>query len=147
MSNISSVIAIAKKAGDAILAIYHEDDFDVQYKSDHSPVTEADLTANQIIISGLNLISDFPVLTEESLVDFQQRKNWQKYWLVDPLDGTKNFIAKRGDFSVNIALIEGQQPILGVVYIPVTGDMYFAEKGLELLRMMNLYSIIQLARI
>ena len=122
MSNISSVIAIAKKAGDAILAIYHADDFDVQYKSDHSPVTEADLMANQIIISELNLISDFPVLTEESQVGFQKRKNWQKYWLVDPLDGT--------DFTVNIALIEGQQPILGVVYIPVTGDMYFAEKGL-----------------
>ena len=130
MSNISSVIALAKKAGDAILKIFHADDFHVQFKSAHSPVTAADLTANQIILSGLNLISDFPILTEESQVGYQQRKDWQKYWLVDPLDGTKNFIAKRGDFTVNIALIEGQQPILGVVYIPVTGDMYFAEKGL-----------------
>lgn len=129
MSDISSVIAIAKQAGEAILEIYHADDFVVQYKSDDSPVTKADLAANRIIIAGLNAMSDFPVLTEESPVDYERRKYWQKYWLVDPLDGTKNFIAKQGEFTVNIALIEEFQPILGVVYVPVTGDVYFAQKG------------------
>ena len=130
MSDILSVIEIAKQAGEAILEIYYADDFDVQYKSDDSPVTKADMVANGIIIDGLNSVSDLPVLTEESPVTYQERKGWKKYWLVDPLDGTKNFIAKQGDFTVNIALIKGQKPVLGVVYIPLTGDMYFAEKGL-----------------
>jgi 3'(2'), 5'-bisphosphate nucleotidase len=130
MSDILSVIAIAKQAGEAILEIYYADDFDVQYKSDNSPVTKADMAANGIIIDGLNSVSDLPVLTEETPVTYQERKDWKKYWLVDPLDGTKNFIAKQGDFTVNIALIEGQKPVLGVVYIPLTGDIYFAEKGL-----------------
>ena len=130
MSNIASVIAVAKQAGDAIMAIYHSDDFVVEYKPDESPVTKADMEANRIIIAGLKKISDLPVLTEESPVDYEQRKDWQRYWLVDPLDGTKNFIAKQGDFTVNIALIEAHEPTLGVVYIPVNGDVYCAEKGL-----------------
>ena len=130
MINTASVIAIAKQAGDAIMAIYHSNDFFVEYKSDESPVTKADMEANRIIIAGLKKLSDLPVLTEESPVDYEQRKGWSSYWLVDPLDGTKNFIAKQGEFTVNIALIEAHEPVLGVVYIPVTGDVYCAEKGL-----------------
>ena len=130
MSNITSVIEVAKQAGKAIMEIYHSDDYFVEYKSDESPVTKADLKANRIIIAGLKNVSDLPVLTEESPVDYEQRKDWERYWLVDPLDGTKNFIAKNGDFTVNIALIEAHEPILGVVYLPLNGDLYFAEKGL-----------------
>ena len=130
MNEIISVIEVAKQAGEAIMAIYHTDNFSVDYKSDDSPVTKADIDANCIIIAGLKNISDLPVLTEETLVDYEQRKNWESYWLVDPLDGTKNFIAKRGDFTVNIALIQAHEPVLGVVYIPMSGDIYCAEKGL-----------------
>ena len=130
MSNITSVIEVAKQAGKAIMEIYRSDDYFVEYKSDESPVTKADLKANRIIIAGLKNVSDLPVLTEESPVDYEQRKDWERYWLVDPLDGTKNFIAKNGDFTVNIALIEAHEPILGVVYLPLNGDVYFAEKGL-----------------
>jgi 3'(2'), 5'-bisphosphate nucleotidase len=130
VSNIASVIAVAKQAGNAIMEIYHSDDYFVGYKSDKSPVTKADLKANRIIIAGLKNVSDLPVLTEESPVDYEQRKDWERYWLVDPLDGTKNFIAKNYDFTVNIALIEAHEPILGVVYLPLNGDVYFAEKGL-----------------
>ncbi len=130
MSNITSVIEVAKQAGKAIMEIYRSDDYFVEYKSDESPVTKADLKANRIIIAGLKNVSDLPVLTEESPVDYEQRKDWERYWLVDPLDGTKNFVAKNGDFTVNIALIEAHEPILGVVYLPLNGDVYFAEKGL-----------------
>jgi 3'(2'), 5'-bisphosphate nucleotidase len=129
MLDISSVILIAKKAGNAILEIFNENTLDMRLKSDNSPVTNADILANQIIIDGLGSISDLPILTEESLIDYEQRKGWQEYWLVDPLDGTKNFIAKKGDFTVNIALIKKQQPIFGVVYLPINGDIYFAKKG------------------
>jgi 3'(2'), 5'-bisphosphate nucleotidase len=129
MNTINSVIEIAKQAGVAILDIYRADDFAVKVKSDDSPITKADLEANRIIIDGLNQLSDLPVLTEESPIDYEKRKDWGKYWLVDPLDGTKNFIAKQGEFSVNIALIESHEPVLGVVYIPVSGDVYCAEKG------------------
>jgi len=130
VSNITSVIEVAKQAGKAIMEIYRSDDYFVEYKSDESPVTKADLKANRIIIAGLKNVSDLPVLTEESPVDYEQRKDWERYWLVDPLDGTKNFVAKNGDFTVNIALIEAHEPILGVVYLPLNGDVYFAEKGL-----------------
>jgi len=124
---IQKVISIAKLASLEIMRIYNSGYFNIEIKSDDSPVTKADLIANKIIIDELTKISDYPILTEESPVDYSIRKNWDRYWLVDPLDGTKDFIAKNGEFTINIALIEKNKPILGVVYIPMSGDVYYAE--------------------
>ena len=124
---IQKVIFIAKKASLEIMKIYNSADFNINTKDDNSPVTKADLVSNQIIIDGLKGISDYPILTEESPVDYSIRKDWIKYWLVDPLDGTKDFIAKNGGFTINIALIENNKPILGVVYIPINDDVYYAK--------------------
>jgi len=126
---INKVIEIAKEASSEILKIYHSDSFDIELKKDDSPVTRADLISNTIIIKGLKKISNYPIITEESPVDYKVRKNWTKYWLVDPLDGTKDFIKKNGGFTINIALIENTKPIIGVVLIPVSGDVYYAELG------------------
>jgi 3'(2'), 5'-bisphosphate nucleotidase len=125
---IQKVISIAKEASKAILEIYNND-FDIKIKDDNSPVTKADLVANKIIIDGLSKISNYPIVTAESYIDYNIRKEWDKYWLVDPLDGTKDFIAKNGEFTINIALIENNKPILGVVYLPVLDDIYYAEIG------------------
>jgi len=125
---INKVIEIAKKAGEEILKVYDED-FSVVSKDDNSPLTKADLLADEIIKSSLAKSFEFPIVTEESYVEYEVRKNWQKFWLVDPLDGTKDFIAKNGGFTVNIALIEQNKPILGVVYVPVSGDIYSATLG------------------
>ena len=92
---INKVIEIAKEASSEILKIYHSDTFDIELKKDNSPVTRADLISNTIIIKGLKNISNYPIITEESPVDYKVRKNWIKYWLVDPLDGTKDFIKKK----------------------------------------------------
>jgi 3'(2'), 5'-bisphosphate nucleotidase len=126
---IQKVISIAKKASVEIMNIYNSNDYEVDVKSDDSPVTKADLIANRVIIDGLNKISDYPICTEESPIRYETRKNWDRYWLVDPLDGTKNFIAKKGGFTVNIALIENHNPVLGIVYIPVNDDVYHAQLG------------------
>ena len=124
---IQQVIDIAKKASSAILEIYNNGNIDIELKDDNSPVTKADLISNEIIIEGLKEISDFPIFTEESIIDYDTRKSWNKFWLVDPLDGTKDFIAKNGQFTINIALIENNKPILGVVYIPFSDDVYYAK--------------------
>lgn len=110
------------------MSVYQRD-FNVESKQDDSPLTEADLASHNIIVDGLSRISDFPVLSEESAeTPWDTRKTWQTYWLVDPLDGTKEFIKKNGEFTVNIALIHNGQPVLGVVYAPAlnatwVGDM------------------------
>ena len=126
---IKQVIDIAKTASEEILKIYNSEDHAIEIKEDESPVTKADLVANQIIIKGLQNISKHPILTEESPVDFETRKNWTTFWLVDPIDGTKDFIAKNGEFTINIALVEHNKPILGVVFIPVSNTVYYAELG------------------
>jgi len=126
---IDKVIEISKNASKEIMNIYNSDDFNVLTKEDDSPVTKADLVANQIIIDGLRSISNYHILTEESPVKYEKRKSWDRFWLVDPLDGTKDFIAKNGGFTINIALIEKNKPILGVVYIPVSDDVYYAQKN------------------
>jgi 3'(2'), 5'-bisphosphate nucleotidase len=119
---------IAILAGDEILHFYNKD-IEVTHKDDSSPLTKADLASNKIIIDLLNsLDSDIPILSEESLVDWNTRKNWSKYWLVDPLDGTKEFIKNNGEFTVNIALIENNNPILGVIFVPAKSTLYFAQK-------------------
>ena len=120
---------VAIEAGNEILNFY-SDDIEVTLKEDLSPLTKADLASNKIILESLTkLNSNIPILSEESLVDWSIRKNWKKYWLVDPLDGTKEFIKKNGEFTVNIALIEDNNPILGVVYVPAKSLLYLAEKN------------------
>ncbi|MCB1718175.1 MAG: 3'(2'),5'-bisphosphate nucleotidase CysQ, partial [Candidatus Competibacteraceae bacterium] len=118
-SLIPDIIALAQRAGENIMAIYAED-FSVSDKADQSPLTAADLAAHQTICAGLaELTPDIPVLSEESAsVPFHERSQWTRYWLVDPLDGTKEFIKRNGEFTVNIALIENHRAILGVVLIP-----------------------------
>jgi 3'(2'), 5'-bisphosphate nucleotidase len=123
------VCNIAIKAGEEILKYYTED-IHVTHKDDSSPLTKADLASNKIIMNALQqLDSTIPILSEESLVEWKERKNWTKYWLVDPLDGTKEFIKQNGEFTVNIALIENNKPILGVIFTPVKFDLYFAQKN------------------
>ena len=120
---------VAIEAGNEILNFYNND-IEVTHKEDLSPLTKADLASNKIILESLiKLNSKIPILSEESLVDWSVRKNWKKYWLVDPLDGTKEFIKKNGEFTVNIALIEDNNPILGVVYVPAKSLLYLAEKN------------------
>jgi 3'(2'), 5'-bisphosphate nucleotidase len=130
-------IDIVRKAGDAIMAIY-KTDYKQYEKSDSSPLTEADLAAHHIIIDGLKAISDYPCLSEESGeadgIGWEQRKDWGTYWLIDPLDGTKEFINKNDEFTVNIALIENGKAVLGVVYCPPLDRLYFAEKSLGAFR-------------
>jgi 3'(2'), 5'-bisphosphate nucleotidase len=124
---LEPVMAIAVEAGEKILAVYNTE-FAVEHKEDCSPLTEADLASHETILQGLEtLISGVPVLSEESQeVSFVERHNWQRYWLVDPLDGTREFVKRNGEFTVNIALIEGHEPVLGVVYVPVTRVLYYA---------------------
>lgn len=129
MELISEVIKIASNAGETILEWYAKDNIPQKNKSDNSPLTMADEDANRVIINGLRQISALPVITEESLVDFSTRKHWGDFWLVDPLDGTKNFINRDGQFTVNIALISEGSPILGVVYAPALNLNYAAEKN------------------
>ena len=120
---------VSIEAGKEILNFYNNE-IEVTHKEDLSPLTKADLASNKIILESLTkLNSNIPILSEESLVDWSIRKNWKKYWLVDPLDGTKEFIKKNGEFTVNIALIEDNNPILGVVYVPAKSLLYLAEKN------------------
>ena len=123
------VCNVSIEAGKEILNFYNND-IEVTHKEDLSPLTKADLASNKIILESLTkLNNNIPILSEESLVDWSIRKNWKKYWLVDPLDGTKEFIKKNGEFTVNIALIEDNNPILGVVYVPAKSLLYLAEKN------------------
>jgi len=127
---LKEVKEIARRAGAAIMDVYESNDFDVQKKADDSPLTKADLAAHNIICEGLRALDiQYPVISEESAdVSWEQRKHWCRYWLVDPLDGTKEFIKRNGEFTVNIALIEKGVPILGVVYAPALDAMYTGER-------------------
>ena len=123
--NLQLALLSAVNAGKEILKVYDED-FVVEYKADESPLTKADKNANLVIVEGLKS-SGLPVLSEEGkLIPYEDRSKWELFWLVDPLDGTKEFIKKNGEFTVNIALIEGDTPIIGVVYVPVTRVLYYA---------------------
>lgn len=127
---LTTVCALAATAGDRIMDIYRTA-FGVTEKEDRSPLTAADLASHQAIVAGLKqLTPTIPVLSEESAaLPFAERRQWSRFWLIDPLDGTKEFIKRNGEFTVNIALIEGQEPVLGVVQVPVTGLCYFAARG------------------
>ncbi len=130
--NIQRILDIAKLAGDEILQIYHHaGDFDVQRKSDNSPLTKADRASHNLIKAQLKkAFPAIPLLSEEGKsIDWNERRDWQQYWLVDPLDGTREFIKKNGEFTVNIALIRGKQPVMGVVYVPVTDTFYYGDEN------------------
>lgn len=128
---VEDVIAIANEAGQAIKDIYTSGNFEKEVKQDETPVTSADLSAHQIICNGLTkLTPSIPILSEEGgNIPLVERQKWQHYWLVDPLDGTGEFIAGSGDFSVLIALVENNRPVMGVVYVPMTEVSYFAISG------------------
>ena len=128
---LDSVMTVAAAAAQEILAVY-DTDFGVRRKEDHSPLTEADMAAHHCIVDGLGCLDPaWPVITEESAkLPFAERAQWRDYWLVDPLDGTREFVKRNGEFTVNIALISEHDPVLGVVLVPVTGDCYFAARGL-----------------
>ncbi len=127
---MEALLELARKAGDAILDVYNTN-FEVTDKSDNSPLTAADLASHKIIVNALQqLTPEIPVLSEESSkIPFETRRSWQRYWLIDPLDGTREFIKRNGEFTVNIALIEDQQPTLGVIYAPVIDKLYYGVKG------------------
>jgi len=129
---LDDVIAISKKAGKEILEIYNTDDFDVQIKGDDSPLTKADLAAHNIIVDFLEeKYPHLPCLSEESTgIKFADRKNWSRCFIIDPLDGTKEFIARNGEFTVNIALQENGKSILGVIHVPVADVTYSAAREL-----------------
>ncbi|MEW8506951.1 MAG: 3'(2'),5'-bisphosphate nucleotidase CysQ [Candidatus Thiodiazotropha sp.] len=123
---LDELLQLARQAGDAILDVYNTE-FEVERKADNSPLTAADRAAHNIIVSALaELTPDIPVLSEESsAIPYETRRHWQRYWLIDPLDGTREFIKRNGEFTVNIALIEAHTPTLGVVHAPVLKTTYY----------------------
>jgi 3'(2'), 5'-bisphosphate nucleotidase len=126
------IIAIkaALEAGISILKIYHSGEFDVSLKGDDSPLTKADVASHNVIVSYLEQ-TGIPILSEEGkTIPYQERKDWNQLWIVDPIDGTKEFIKRNGEFTVNIALIEDQKTLIGVIFVPVTGELYFSSKEL-----------------
>jgi len=128
---LEPVVELTRVAGDRILEIYNSD-FEVEAKADNSPLTAADMASHHAIVAGLEKLTPaIPVLSEESAsLSFAERSGWQIYWLVDPLDGTREFVKRNGEFTVNIALIERGVPVIGVVHVPVSGVTYSACKGL-----------------
>lgn len=127
---LSGLVQLSRKAGDAIMDVYQRD-FDVVTKDDHSPLTQADLASHEVITRALaELTPDIPVLSEESDgIEANERLSWNRYWLIDPLDGTKEFINRNGEFTVNIALIDAHRPRLGIVHVPTRQKTYFGVVG------------------
>lgn len=127
--NLLEILNISVDAGKVILNYYNEN-VDVIYKDDESPLTKADLASHKIITDSIKKITpDIPILSEEEFIDWKIRKKWKKYWLIDPLDGTKEFIKKNDEFTVNIALIENNRPILGVIYTPALNELFYSIKN------------------
>ena len=134
-----TALLASKEAGQAILDVYKQD-FDVSYKEDRSPLTLADQRSHNIIVDHLTdpSVKNLPILSEEGKdIPFEQRSEWEYFWLIDPLDGTKEFIKRNGEFTVNIALIYQHRPILGVIYAPVNNVFYFASEGLGSFKLKN----------
>ena len=127
---LNTAITAALEAGKAILEIYHSGEFNVEIKGDNSPLTLADTASHNVIMSFLDT-TNIHVLSEEGRdIPYKDRKDWNQLWIVDPIDGTKEFIKRNGEFTVNIALIENNIPLMGVVFVPVTGELYFSSKEL-----------------
>lgn len=128
------------KAAEAVMEIYNQSDFGIQWKADDSPLTKADLAAHQIIKKELEQ-TDLPILSEEgNNISFEERKSWNTLWIVDPIDGTKEFIKKSGEFTINIALVTQNNPILGVVYAPALGIIYWNDFFQYAYKLQNIYS-------
>ena len=129
-SILPEVLKIADAASEKVMSIYMTD-FKVNYKADESPITAADIASHNVIVEGLsNLSQDIPILSEEGAeIPWSERKHWQRFWLIDPIDGTKDFTQRTGEFTVNIALIENGEPILGVVTAPALAEAYWGLKG------------------
>lgn len=127
---LGPTVELARAAGREILEVYAQD-FSVEHKDDRSPLTAADMAAHHIIVAGLQALTPgLPILSEEeAAIPYAERSRWSLYWLVDPLDGTREFIKRNGEFTVNIALINDHRPILGVIYVPVSGVCYYACRG------------------
>ncbi|MDD3037612.1 3'(2'),5'-bisphosphate nucleotidase CysQ [Bacteroides sp.] len=128
---VMAAIDAALKAGEKILSIYNDptSDFEIERKADNSPLTIADRKAHEVIVSILN-DTPFPVLSEEGKhLNYSFRREWEALWIVDPLDGTKEFIKRNGEFTVNIALVQRSVPVVGVIYVPVSKELYFAVEG------------------
>lgn len=125
---LTPLIDIARRASAAIMQVYESEDLGVQNKADDSPLTRADLASHQVIVDGLRkLTPDWPILSEESAdISWETRRSWKRYWLVDPLDGTKEFIKRNGEFTVNIALIEENKVNIGIVLAPVLKTVWYA---------------------
>lgn len=137
MNNLlKTAISACLKAGEEILKIY-KTDFEVEFKSDESPLTLADKNANEIIMSFLSK-TEIPVLSEEGReILYEERKHWSKLWIVDPLDGTKEFVKRNDEFTVNIALIKNKIPIMGVVYAPVLDILFYGTEGIGAFKVNN----------
>ncbi|SFF63046.1 3'(2'),5'-bisphosphate nucleotidase [Fontimonas thermophila] len=137
-SLLDEVIALARAAGERILDIYASD-FTVSHKDDASPLTQADLASHRTLSAGLaKLTPGIPVLSEEGAdTPFETRQRWRQYWLIDPLDGTKEFIQRNGEFTVNVALIENHTPVLGVVYAPVLNTVFAGARELGAVRILG----------
>ena len=131
MIPFEKVIDLAREAGDAILSVYNGPDFDVEAKADDSPLTAADRASHRVIETGLGrLTPEIPLLSEEGRdIPYDERRHWDRFWLVDPLDGTKEFIKRNGEFTVNIALIEGGRPVWGVIVAPALETIYVGVVG------------------
>ncbi|MBY6192835.1 3'(2'),5'-bisphosphate nucleotidase CysQ [Marinobacter hydrocarbonoclasticus] len=129
-SILPDVIKIADEASEKVLHIY-QSDFKVNYKEDHSPITAADIASHDIIVKGLRQISrDIPILSEEGEeIPWEERKKWRRFWLIDPIDGTKDFTQRTGEFTVNIAMIEDGEPVMGVVTAPALKEAFWGIKG------------------
>ena len=129
-SLLADVIKIADEASEKVLRIY-QSDFTVSYKEDESPITAADVASHEIIVKGLRSLSrEIPILSEEGAqADWEERKQWRRFWLVDPIDGTKEFTQRSGEFTVNIALIEDGEPVMGVVTAPALKEAFWGVKG------------------
>jgi len=123
---VLGVLDACRAASEKILEIYRQADFDIERKDDASPLTAADMASHRTLVSALEALTpDIPVLSEESAeVTFETRRHWDRLWVVDPLDGTREFIKRNGEFTINVALVENQRPVLGVIAIPVTGLAY-----------------------
>ncbi len=129
--DLQSVLDVAVTAGEAIMHVYEDFEIEVQEKADHSPLTAADLASHEAIVAGLSkLTPDVPIISEEGgIPDYETRRAWSTMWVVDPLDGTKEFIKRNGEFTVNIALVRDGAPVLGVVHAPVLGDSWMGARG------------------
>lgn len=142
--NLSIAISASLAAGEIIMDIYNSEDFAIELKHDNSPLTRADKESNKVITNILDSLN-LPILSEEDdNIPYEKRKLWESFWMVDPIDGTKEFIKRNGEFTVNVALIHNNIPVLGVVYAPATMELYFAEYGMGAFKIESISDFDQL---